>query len=524
VLPWFLPIVLVAVLSAAMLPWRHHLASATSALVLVIPVVAGVAVGGIGPGLVAVAAGLLAYDLIFIEPYSSLSIASAQHWVAVAVYVVVMVVVARIVSRLREARADAKRGEEHSRTLLQLSEELIGDSPLVDLLDVIVTTVQRAFALRSAAVLLPAGTTAGWHTETAGGALEIAALAGATLSEAELARVSPAVGAGAARSLFSAVPGNDEVTSLSLTADGRPVGLLVVAGVIPAPDERELLQIYANHAALAIERSRLREQAVLGRVAEEGDLWRQALLGAVSHDLRTPLATIKAALSDLRDDELELPDGAHAELLELAENQADRLDRLVANLLDMTQIRAGAIQLRRSSERVEDLVADAIAALGPSWGPRLATSFPLTLPSVNVDRVLAVQALANLLDNAARHAPHEAPVLVRALPAGCFVEIAVEDRGPGVAPEDRERIFGMFSRIQGAGRAGLGLAIVKAFVEANGGRVGVRDRAGGGASFTICLPTIEVARASDEPERRGERPPAGERKQHARGNVGLTDR
>jgi len=155
----------------------------------------------------------------------------------------------------------------------------------------------------------------------------------------------------------------------------------------------------------------------------------------------------------------------------------------------MTQIQAGTIRVHRRPAMVDDLIAEAIAVLGPAWTGRVALSIPLTLPLVDVDHLLVVQVLVNLLDNAARHATSEAPITIGAVARSSLVEITVEDRGPGVPAAERERIFVMFNRILGAGRAGLGLTIAKSFVEANGGTIRAEERIGGGARFVFSLPT-----------------------------------
>jgi len=503
----------VALLSAVMVPLRGHLGVATSALVLVVPVVLGVAVGGFVSGAVAVAAGFLAYDLLFIPPYDTLTVGASQNWLALAVYVVVMLIVSRIVASLREARAQARLREEDARRLLELSDALIGDASPADLLDVVAATVKRAFRARSVAVLLArapgdaelspaprAPGTPGREQPAAprvdlgsGRSLEVVAWAGAELSAAELAAVAPA--AGAARSVRGATQGAGGAASagtglawFSLGAADRPIGLLVVAGAEPGERERDLLRAYANQAASAIERARLREQAVHGQLLEEADRWRQALLGAVSHDLRTPLATVTAAVEELRRVDPARTAAQRDELLDLAHTQAERLERLVANLLDMTQIQAGALRVRRAPVSLDELVAETLAVLGPSWSGRVALSIPLTLPALDVDHLLVVQVLANLLENALRHAPPGSPIVVRAKAAGASVEVAVEDRGPGVPAAERERIFAMFNRVSGGGRAGLGLAIARSFVEAHGGAIRAEERPGGGARFVFTLP------------------------------------
>jgi len=481
-----------AVVGLVMVPVRSHVGVATAALVLVVPVVLAVAVGGFVAGVLAVVVGFLVYDVLFIPPYGTLSVGSGQNWVALGVYVVVLLVVARVVARLAAARAEARAREDDARTLLELSEVLIGEMPLAGLLDLVVSAVHKVFGVRSVALLLPgiggelAGVRSGGSDLSgAGDDLVVAAWSGAPLRPDELRSVVPS--GGEVRRRATPPAGTDGTVAMSLGVAGRPVGILAVAGVVPDARGVELLRTYANHAALAIERAQLRARADRSERLEQADVWRRALLGAVSHDLRTPLATVKAAVSDLRNDALSLCREDEQELLGLVETQADRLERLVANLLGMAQIEGGALCLELAETTVDELLAEALGVLGPGWTGRVATSLPLTLPAVEVDHVLAVQVLVNLVENAARHAPPGTAVELSARARHEIVEVAVEDRGPGVSFEDRERIFAMFAT-DGGGRAGLGLTIARSFVEAHGGTICVGDRPGGGARFVFTLP------------------------------------
>ncbi len=475
-----------AALSGLMVPARHHLSIATPALVLVVPVVAGVAVGGLAAGVVAVAAGFLAYDLLFVPPYGSLTVGAGENWVALGVYAVVMLVVARVVVFLQRARAEARRNEEATQRLYALSDLLIGDKPGTELLQQIVDTVHQAFRPRWVAALLPEN-----------GSLAVAATAGEPLTEAELAELTPVPGRPA-----SLRPDREDggTVRIVLTARERPEGLVAVAGAPLAPHDQALLRTYANQAALALERSRLRQQALRGELLEEVDRLRDALMGAVSHDLRTPLASVKTAVTTLRRSSPSLGEADRDELLELIETQSDVLDRLVANLLDMTRIQSGALEVRPEISPVADVVEGALRATAVPPAAVVAT-LPPDLPPVEVDQVLMEQVLANLIDNAARHSPDGRPVELTAAAAGGTVELAVSDHGPGVPPAERERVFQMFNRVSGGGRAGLGLAIAKAFVEAHGETIRVEDAPGGGARFVVTMPPARLPAETMPPAR-----------------------
>ena len=464
-----------------LLPLRAHIDRETIGLVLVIPVFFAVAAGGYLAGVVAVAASFLVYDLLFIPPYGSLVIGPGENWALLGVYTVVMFVVARVLASLRRARAEAGRREAETRRLFELSEALTADQPLPVLLAAIVDSVYETFGLTSVLLLLPEGD-----------AFTVAAQAGEPLSAEELRAVFPV--AGELRSLAGVTTSSGRLFGIPLAAAGRPIGVLVFAGETIPPGDIGSLRTYANQAALAVERARLRELTVQAELLRRVDGWRASLLGAVSHDLRTPLASVKAAVSDLRRDDLDLSKEDSDELLALIETQSDRLARLVTNLLDMTRIEFGELELRRQPTALQRLLDDALASFGAaSWLGRVVASFPADLPQVDVDRLLVCQILANLLENAERHAPEGTPISVGGRMAGDVVEVSVEDRGPGVPEADRDRIFRMFNRVSGGGRAGIGLAIVQAFVEAHGQSVWVEAAAAGGARFVFTLPVVTVA-------------------------------
>jgi two-component system sensor histidine kinase KdpD len=466
-----------------MVPLRAHLSTATTALVLVVPVVAGVAAGGFPAGLVATVSCFIAYDYIFIPPYYTLYVSRAEDWVALVVYGVVMVLVAQVVARATSARAEAQRRAAEVRRLFDLSELLVRESSGDELLGNIVNAVKAAFDLRGAALLLPEA-----------GHLEVAATAGAPLSDEEARHLS----------VSSAVPvslggkgggGQGGLRAVALTASGKAIGLLALRGAPGAGQDRgELLGAFANHLALALERAGLREEAVRARLLGEVDTLRRALVGAVSHDLRTPLATIKVSASALVESGAALSPGDVKELAELVDAQADRLDRLVSNLLDMTRIQSGALELRREPIAVGDLVDEALLVLGRVDGPRsVRWHAPDDLPAVDVDPLLVRQVLANLIDNALRHSPLGRTVSVSAkLVDGGKVEVAVTDQGPGIPPTERARIFEVFNRREAGGRGGLGLAIAHAFLEAHGERIWAEEGRGGkGARFVFTLPVAK---------------------------------
>jgi two-component system, OmpR family, sensor histidine kinase KdpD len=476
-----------AVLTVAMLPLRSHLSIATTALILIVPVVIGTVVGGFLAGVLSVIAGFLVYDFFFIPPVYTLWVGKAENWVALGVYLVVMILVARVVAGLNAARAKEQRQGSELRELFAVSGLLLEDKPLEELLPAIVTTLAEVFAARQVALLLPRA-----------GHLEVAASAGEPLSQEQLRRAVPPPGA--LGSVGEQTGDQGDLMLLALTASGRPVGLLALSGPAVSHSEREPLLLFANQIALAVERAQLREQALRTRLTEEMARLARTLVAAVAHDLRAPLSSIKASSSTLSDPDLDLGPQARQDLARLIDVQADRLADLVTNLLDMSRIQAGVLEPRRSLVQVGDLVAGVSDDLGPARrGHALTTQIPDDLPPVDVDATLICRVLTNLVQNAIRYSPKDAPITVSARRAGPgTVEVSVTDHGPGVSPSRRDEIFTLFVRRADDAGAGLGLTIAKTFVEAHGQRIWVEDAPGGGARFCFTLPV--AANVAEERE------------------------
>jgi two-component system sensor histidine kinase KdpD len=369
--------------------------------------------------------------------------------------------------------------------LFELSELLLPERPLDELGQLIVQAVKDIFALNGVTLLVSGGE----H-------LEVLASTETPIAAEEIANIHP--GAQAPVRLSTGAP-NETVHTLALAASGRPIGLLVMTGMLADSPLRDLLPTVANNLALALERAQLSERARRAEILEEVDRLRRALVGAVSHDLRTPLATIKVASTTLLDRSDRLSDDDSNELYGLIDLQADRLTRLVLSLLDMTRLEAGTLQVGKDQWSVLDLVGEAVATTRPLLGDRqVDIELPEDLPDVQVDHLLIGQVLARLLENADRHGPPGTTIKIGAEAAGQgVVSLSVTDRGTGLPPGERESVFDSFVRFDTGGRAGLGLTLCKAFVEAHGGRIWAEQAPGGGARFVFTLPAVMT-----EPSRR----------------------
>ena len=387
-----------------MLPFRDHLAAATPGLVLVIPVVVGTIAGGLYAGLVAVVVGSRR-----LRPRLHPAIRDARSRKRP-----VLVHARRLRGRHGDRgprRGCARQGpcgrrlhETEARRLFELSELVVEERLVAELLETIVVTVQSVFGTRGVALLLPVDDR-----------LEVVASSGESDSRSR---------AGGPRLVLrscrwtSGRPWRvvDELRAVCTfhSRSARSVFSCFTKGA-GLDQDRELLRTFANHMAIALERAQLRQTALRVGTLEEVDRLRRSLVSAVSHDLRTPLATIKVACRACELPTRSCPETERTELLGLVEAQADRLDRLVTNLLDMTRIQAGVFEPRHQSVSVAAIVDDAVGALGPANGPAdLCVELPDDLPLVDVDRLLVGQVFANLLENAGRFAPDGTPVTVRA--------------------------------------------------------------------------------------------------------------
>jgi two-component system sensor histidine kinase KdpD len=288
-----------------------------------------------------------------------------------------------------------------------------------------------------------------------------------------------------------------------LRTGSGPVGIIGIErhepGPLLTPDERRLLDALVDQAAIAIERVSLARGLAEARVQAETERLRAALLTSISHDLRTPLASIIGTVSSLRSYADKYEARERDELLATLQDEAERLNRFVGNLLDMTRLESGAIELKLDFADVTEIIGAALERAGSVLARhRVEVEIAPELPMLRLDALLSEQVLFNLLDNAAKYAPPESRIDIRARRDGDTVAIEIIDEGPGIPAGDLERIFNKFYRVQAQDRrragTGLGLAICRGFIEAQGGRIEAqnrRDRAG--AVLTIRLPVPEAA-------------------------------
>jgi two-component system sensor histidine kinase KdpD len=260
-------------------------------------------------------------------------------------------------------------------------------------------------------------------------------------------------------------------------------------------EQERLLEAYADLAAVALESILLGEEARNAQVLRDTEKLQAALINAVSHDLRTPLVSIIGALSSLQEKGMKLDNAARKNLIGVAREEAERLNHLITNLLDVSRIDAGAIRISRQPSEVQDLVGTALEQMGDRARARpIKIDIPTELPLVSVDFGLIVQTLVNVLDNALKYSPVDSPIDIKGRKVGHEVHIEVADHGVGIPPQDLLHVFDKFYRIRrpdNVAGTGLGLSICKGIIEAHGGRIAAENRRGGGTIIRLMLPVAE---------------------------------
>ncbi|MGH3236623.1 MAG: sensor histidine kinase, partial [Streptosporangiaceae bacterium] len=433
---------LLPLLTAVLAAWREHLNLADDLLIYLVAVVTITVLGGFWPAVFAAVAASLLLNWYFTEPLHTFTIQEPKNLLALLLFVTVAVAVSSVVHLAARRAVQAARARDEAASLLELAQTVLGgaDSP--------------------AAVL-------DHLTRTHGGQAELQERAGGRW----------------VRVASSGVEGTLRAAS---RIDIRSDLTLLVTGLAESATPA-LLAGYAAQAAAALDRERLRTQAAQAEALAEGNRMRTALLAAVSHDLRTPLASIKASVSSLRQTDVEWSEADEADLLATIEQNADRLDALIGNLLDMSRLHTGSLQPFLRPTAIDEVAPVALFGLDDSL--RLDMAVPDGFPLVLADPGLLERVLANLFSNALRYSPTARPPELHAELAGDTVLLEVVDHGQGVPDEQKDRIFEPFARVGDRHPGvGLGLAVAKGFAEAMGGQIMAANTPGGGLTVRIALP------------------------------------
>ena len=438
----------VGVVSAAIAVFDEFVPVLSLGVLYVFAVLPVAVVWGTAHAVFVAVASMLAFNFFFLSPLYTFDLADGRNWFALAVYLATAVVVGDLASRARRRAVEAEQREREAALLADIAAELLRGTRLEEELGRIEERTADVIGVSSVRIVLGKET-------------------GARAHEAPH----------------------------PLSVDGRPVGTVYTpereVGALRI--QQQLLPALGSLLAVARDRERLEREAFGAESLRRSDAIKTALIQAVSHDLRTPLATIEQALDGLESGVLALTEDDREQLLQTIRVEHTRLKRLVENLLDLSRLQAGAAESIPELWTADQLVAQALEELPES--DRVQVSARPDLPPVSVDAVQIQRALVNVLENALRVSPSDEPVHVRVSATRKELLIRVTDRGPGIPDEDRERIFEPFQRVTGATDQrgpGLGLAIARGFAEANGGRLWVESRPGQGASFVLALPAVEL--------------------------------
>ena len=426
-----------------------------AAVIYVLAVTGASAIGGLRAGLAASAVSFLALNFFFTPPIHRLSVAKAEDLVALVVFLVVSVVVGTLLSAAVAQRARAERREREAFLLHRLGTRLLSGEA--------VDQVLRSFA-DAVTELLP-------------------------LARCEITtELTPEPIVSERPNVQAADP-----VPIPMMAMGREVGQIVLSPALPdtglSEQGRNVVQAFAGQLGLALEGVRQTTEAAGARMEAEANRLRAALFSSVTHDLRTPLASITAAVTSLLDGSSGFTSDDRAELLETIRHEAERMNRLVGNLIDLARIRSGALVPTKTATGIDEVIEGVVARLQPALQDHEVTlRLREDLPEVQIDVVQIDQVLTNLLENAAKFSPPGSPIVVSAARWQNTVEVQVADRGDGIPQEARDQVFELFWSGDQSSGTGMGLSIGRAIVEAHGGKIWIQETPGGGTTVAFQLP------------------------------------
>jgi len=446
---WVVAVVGVPLVTLALLPGRDELELSGDLMAFLMLVVVASTVGGFGPGIFAAVASSIALSWFFTAPLHTLTVSDPENALALVGFLVVGGVISYLVTQAARRTVASSRAASEAEALARVAGGLLGsDDPLPAMLD----RFRSTFGLAGAAVEVRDPATRAWREESrAGGGAET----------------------------------GDRLETLPLGPDAR----LALYGPPLAAEDQRVLHAFVAQLASALEKRRLRAEASAAVVTAESDALRTALLRAVSHDLRTPLSSIKASVSSLLQHDIQWEPDATKDFLETIDEETDRLNALVGNLLDMSRLETGAVQVTAIAVGWEEVVAGALASLSEPTD-LIEVNVPESLPRILADPALLERSVANVLSNALRHTPPDTKIWLEAGAVGDRVDLRLIDTGPGVTPERVDRMFRAFQRLDDRSHegVGLGLAVARGFVEAMGGELDAEETPGGGLTMVIRMP------------------------------------
>lgn len=497
----FITIVLLTIISRAAQPFARSVFDITNmALFYLLPVLYAAVRYGRGPSVFTAVLAVLAFNFAFVPPNFTFAVADLRYLFVFAVFLVVALITGTLASRLRMQAERARRREERTAVLYALSRQMAAETDMQKLLNTVVKAVYDAL-----------GTSAVIYMPDSDGRFEVQA----AIAESE--RLATDRERAVAHWVFENGQFAGKGTETLSGAEGLYVPLkseqtkLGALGIVPAdpermalPAQRRLLEGFAGLASLAIMRLQLAEEARQASCVAESEKLRTALFNSVSHDLRTPLASITGAITSLQEEgvyDLE----ARQALVESIKEGAQRMNHMVGNLLDTARLESGMLKLNKDWCDIQDIIGVALRRVNDALKDRpIRIDIPAELPLVKVDFSLIEQVIVNLLYNAVKYSPLDCEVSIAVRKVDEAIQVSVGDRGSGISEEDRERVFDKFYRLyspEHVSGTGLGLSICKGLVEVHGGHIWVDAVSEGGSVFTFTLP-IDEQPMIEEPVRK----------------------
>src|SRR5512137_2051322 len=454
-------------------------------VIYLLSVVLAAAYLGRGPSILVSVLGVAAFDFFFVPPHLTLAVSDSEYLLTFLGLLAVGLVISQLTVQVREQAEAVQRREMENVALYELGRDLTVAANLEAVAQSAISHVGQTFS-REVAIFLPVKNVLKVHSTSPG----------LTVSENDQAVATWVFEHGQVAGHGTETLPETALRYQPLKTTRGVVGVLGFKSVDPVRhltrEQLRTLDAFANQIALAVERASLAEQARQAEVLEITEKLQNALLNSISHDLRTPLVSLTGALSSLADDQILMDNVARHSLVETASEEADRLNRLVGNLLDMTRLESGAMRFKKEATDIQDVIGSALEELGSHIGKRsIIIEIPPDLPLIQVDFVLVERVLVNVIDNALKYSQADLPIEIKAHAAGAFLEVEVADRGTGIPPDDLTRIFDKFYRVQqpdNVSGTGLGLSISKGIIEAHGGFISAENRPGGGTIITIALP------------------------------------
>jgi two-component system, OmpR family, sensor histidine kinase KdpD len=468
--------------------------STTVALSLLLVVLLAASTHGLGSGILASVTGMLCFNFFFLPPVGTLTIQDPQNWVALFAFLMTAVIASQLSAAARRRTREAERRGEEVWNLYQLSRSIIATPDSETAVSSIARQVVEVFAFDYCGVFVPDDRGV-WRRLAI--ATDVNVYGSFTPVETEVDRAFRLGEIGLADSEAGALARKQAIAYVPLKVGVRSIGVMVI---VSSALECGTVEAIAGLVALALERARFLKEVSRTEALRQSDELKSALLASVSHDLRTPLTSIRAAIDSLLQEETEWDRKALREFHLIISEEVSRLTKLVRNLLEMARIEAGELKPSKHWQSVSEIVDNVLERCAASIrNHRVSVALDEHTPVVKLDSRLVAEALTNLVENAAKYSPADSAIILRARVAGDELIISVTDHGPGIAPDEMGRIFDKFYRGRTPARrvsegTGMGLAIARGIVEAHGGRIWVESAPAQGATFTIAIP-VEYKRA-----------------------------